>query len=110
MTLAFWRAVLPPNVADKLKVEGRCWVWTGATNAPWHSRGWGGGYGYVKYKGKAVRVHRLVWRAVGLSLRKTDNLLHQTGCVRKCANPSHLRKGTHSENREQMWADGSRDH
>ena len=106
MTLAYWRGVLPATIARRLKVVRGCWLWTGATNAPWYSKGWGGGYGYVKLHGKVLRVHRVVWRAVGLRLTGRDWLLHRAGCPRTCVNPSHLRRGNNSENMTQMWAEG----
>lgn len=104
MTLKYWRALLPPAVARRLVQRGRHWLWTGATNAPWRTAGWGGGYGYVWHRGRAERVHRVVWRALGLPLAPDEMLLHGADCPRTCANPSCLRAGDANENNRERWA------
>ncbi len=78
----------PGSLADRRSL-GRCWVWTGATA--------GGGYGYVRWEGRAQRVHRVVYELLtgpipaGLVL---DHLCRRPSCVR----PDHLEPVTHQEN------------
>lgn len=70
-----------------------CWDWTGWANSA--------GYGYVRWGGRDVPAHRVVWEQVvgpvpdGLEL---DHL-----CVRPiCVNPEHHEPVTHAENQRRI--------
>jgi hypothetical protein len=66
-----------------------CWVWTGLQVS--------GGYGFLKDRGRAFRVHRYAYERdvgpipLGLMLRHKCH-------TRLCSNPAHLLPGTHTEN------------
>ena len=65
-----------------------CWLWEGAKIE---------GYGIIRRKGKAIRVHRLIWSAfkgVVPNGKELDHLCRNTLCVR----PDHLEAVTHKEN------------
>lgn len=107
MTLRYWRAMLPPNVARRIRGVRGCWIWTGAVNAPWHSRGWGGGYGYVGIGRTLYGVHRLVYYLLTVQLVTIPDpkqvafvpwLLHGKCRNRRCCNPRHLHEGDNQQN------------
>lgn len=65
-----------------------CWLWSGAKIE---------GYGIVRRKGKAFRVHRLFWMSLYGPVpngKELDHLCRNTLCVR----PGHLEAVTHKEN------------
>jgi hypothetical protein len=65
-----------------------CWLWAGANIE---------GYGIVRRKGKAFRVHRLLWIAINGEVpygKELDHLCRNKLCVR----PDHLEAVTHKEN------------
>jgi hypothetical protein len=67
------------------------WLWKGTLNNK---------YPYIKYKGKATSVTRLVltlWK--GEIFGPNDQANHIPSCnIKRCVNPNHLYKGTHLEN------------
>lgn len=69
-----------------------CWLWKGTINT--------NGYGSIKYKGKAILVHRLsliVFKDVVFGINEQAN--HIKECKNKhCFNPDHLYKGTQVDN------------
>jgi len=80
------------SVLDRLEENSRgCWVWTGCKSGRKDK------YGKVKWKGKVVYVHRLIYEHVRGPISKElelDHLCENT----LCANPNHLEAITHKEN------------
>ena len=86
-------ATLRERLDYRTDKSGNCWVWTGALA--------GGGYGYLRYKGRALRAHRVAFElengpiAHGLEI---DHKCRNRSCVR----PSHLQAVSSMENSENM--------
>lgn len=70
-----------------------CWNWKIATDCD--------GYGKLKVSGKVYRSNRVAYSAFYGDINPEDHILHSCD-NRKCCNPAHLRKGTHSENMRDM--------
>lgn len=71
-----------------LEAEGPCLVWLGAKSQ--------GGYGYIRFEGALVPVHRLVFAAwAGL---RSDQVIDHHCENRSCINPAHLSAGTQRAN------------
>jgi hypothetical protein len=90
---SFWRRV------DKSIDASQCWLWTGGRS--------GAGYGYLWWRGQHLYAHRVAYELVngpippGLEIRHhCDNPL--------CCRPSHLTKGRHWDNMQDMAARGRR--
>ena len=89
-------ADLPDRVADKIAVaDDGCWLWTAATAS--------GGYGHIRWGGRLVCAHRLVYHLLvdeGLLLlpgqggTQLDHLCR----IKSCVNPGHLEIVTNREN------------
>lgn len=72
---------------------GGCWVWTGGT--------FKSGYGRTFHDGKSRRVHRVMWERINGAIPGELSVLHSCD-NRRCANPAHLRLGTHEDNMRDM--------
>lgn len=71
-----------------------CWLWTGARDRL--------GYGYVRYQGTVVNLHRLVfaWLVAPLSDKGRKGnapVLHHVCENPSCCNPAHLKLMSHCE-------------
>jgi hypothetical protein len=76
--------------------EGECWVWKGAKAKR------GGPYGIIGTAEGTFKVHRVVYEYVyGVKLTKADTILHLCDNP-ACANPEHLLRGNHVDNRVDM--------
>lgn len=67
-----------------------CWLWTGARD---HD-----GYGIIKYAGRAVRVHRLLWALQNDSDVPAGLVIRHLCNTPACCNPDHLCTGTQAQN------------
>lgn len=81
---------LPKRFWDKVykNKDTSCWEWTAYKNK------WG--YGEFEFKGRKVRVHRLIMSSQGY---KIEGLIIRHTCDNpKCINPFHLLMGSHADN------------
>lgn len=89
----FWSKV------EKLAGADACWLWTGA---PFPSTGYGQTDGISASTGKPTKrsAHKVAYElANGIALAPGEVIMHSHRCVSKlCCRPSHLRKGSQSEN------------
>ena len=69
--------------------ESGCWLWIGSTDK--------GGYGRLKWQGRTISAHRLVYEILEGRIRKNRVLDHLCR-VRCCVNPNHLEPVTIVEN------------
>lgn len=83
-------ADLPGRMAKHVRLEGECWLWTGAIQSS--------GYGVVHLPGIGQRlVHRAAWEALVEPI--PDGLTIDHLCrVKPCINPAHLEVVTLAEN------------
>lgn len=81
------------RLAAGLDKTGECWNWTGGT--------FSSGYGRIWVDGRTQRVHRVVWERERGEIPSGLSLLHSCD-NRRCANPAHLRLGTHQDNMRDM--------
>lgn len=92
--VAFVRGLLVnPDLTD-LTPDGDL-VWLGPSN--------GDGYPYVRYEGRMIGVHRLVFRVLVGDLAPREPVHHRCG-VRACVLPGHLQRATHAANSLEMLA------
>lgn len=77
--------------------ETGCHNWTGAKDKD--------GYGLIKYNGKMIRVHRLVYERHNGEIPEEQCVLHECDNP-PCCNPEHLRLGTQKDNSEDMVGKG----
>jgi hypothetical protein len=66
---------------SKIKIEGECWLWTGALTDD--------GYGLVNINGVNKRAHRVVFEEQVRKLSSKE-LLSATCSNRNCVNPAHM--------------------
>lgn len=80
--------LLPDRIADRIDTSGACWNWNGWLNSH--------GYGYARWDGRDIGVHRIVMATLGyeLSDMDVDHLCRNP----RCCNPDHLEVVTHAEN------------
>lgn len=91
---------IPERIVRRLVPEPNtgCLLWEGpqADN----------GYGVVWFEGRRQRVHCVVFQCVkGRRKRRDRQLLHKCD-TRQCAEPTHLREGTQSQNMRDMVSKG----
>lgn len=81
---------LPARIVSKIHVDNAgCWLWTASKDR--------GGYGHIKWGGKLVRAHRLVY---SLLVGDPGPQLDHRCFNRACVNPEHLRSVVNKENAE----------
>lgn len=84
---------------DRSAGPNGCWIWTrGKTRF---------GYGDVVFKGKLMKIHRLVWTLTTGPIPPELELCHRCDNP-PCCNPNHLFPGTHKENMRDMFRKGRR--
>lgn len=82
------------RLLEQTKVTKKCWLWQGNTS--------NGGYGKIRYNGKAEQVHRLSMFAFNdFDLNSKEFICHKCD-VPNCINPDHLFIGTHQDNMTDM--------
>jgi hypothetical protein len=84
------------------RIEGNCWLWTGACQAS--------GHGVVRHEGKTLRVHRVSYCLHhGINSDDLKELvLHIVECPHpNCFNPVHLYLGDGKQNIADMLIVGS---
>lgn len=90
--------VAQDRIRANIKVNAQgCWEWQLFIRR--------NGYGQMKYEGKTVDAHRVSYRCFHGEIPEGMDVLHSCD-NRRCANPDHLRLGTHKENMEDMVAKG----
>ena len=72
------------------KKKGNCRIWTGQIY--WN------GYGYIRYKKKMVRVHRLSYLLIGKKTLTSGLVLDHLCRNRACIETDHLEEVTNKEN------------
>lgn len=84
---------LPLRIQEKIHDTGDCWLWTGALR--------GGGYPGVRWQGRLVGAHHVVYELIHGALPDGLELDHLCR-VRRCVRPDHLEAVTRSENHRRI--------
>lgn len=75
----------------RVRVEGKCWVWTGCKNED--------GYPKVRYCGKTEYAHRVAFVLFNGPIPRNMTIHHKTECLNPaCVNPDHLELLTREDN------------
>jgi hypothetical protein len=82
---------------DRLKTDGDCHIWQGATTD---------GYGRIRVKDKMMLAHRLAFELHHDRPIRDGMLIIHSCHNRACCNPDHLREGTHQDNMTDMVSAG----
>lgn len=87
-------------IRAKTERVGDCWIW----------RGWvaHNGYGQRAFRGKTMRVHRIMYTIVNGPVPSELDVCH-TCDNRLCCNPAHLWVGTRKQNMEDCLAKSRHD-
>ena len=85
-------SALPANMQAKIRIDGSCWVWTGARNRK--------GYGSVSNgKNGSMLAHRKAYEAAYGPIAEGMTIDHICE-VKACVNPAHLQQMTRTLNVE----------
>lgn len=90
----------PPAIErfhSKIRIEGDCWLWTGAVRGP--------GYGAFCWNGRQGYAHRFSYEHHKGPLPEGAAIMHICDTP-LCVNPDHLEVGTQAENLADMYAKG----
>lgn len=74
---------------DAVEKTDMCWMWKAGLSPK--------GYGWVKYRGKARRAHRVAWELTYGPIPQRMNVLHRCD-IPACVRPDHLFLGTQRDN------------
>jgi len=89
------------TILEKTKAKtvrhGECELWQGTTS-PF-------GYGVVRYQGKRMRLHRLIYTLIKGEIPEGMVVMHQCDTP-ACINPNHLHLGTATANTQDMHMKG----
>ena len=80
---------LPQRIAEKIEVEGGCWLWTAKRSDE--------GYGYVGLEGRTRIAHRVTYELL-IGPIPDGLVLDHTCTTPPCVNPTHLEPVTQAEN------------
>lgn len=88
---------------SRVRVEGDCWVWTGANDG-------GLGYGKIYLSGGGqLKAHRVAWEMFNGDIKDGLFVLHHCDNP-PCVNPAHLFLGTQYENIQDRHRKGRTSH
>lgn len=90
-------ADLKQLILSRHRIEGECWIWTGACST--------GGYGQLRIGSRRSQAHRVSYELFVGSIPEGMCICH-TCDTPSCINPDHLFAGTHKENTADMIAKG----
>lgn len=74
--------------------KGDCWEWSRSRNYD--------GYGYLRYKGRSTRAHRLSYKVHNPDVYIEGKVILHTCDNPCCIKPEHLRCGTQQDNMDDM--------
>jgi len=78
------------QIWDLVSKTPYCWIWQGGTDKDGYAKTW--------YKGKNLRVHRVIWSITNSKTIPKNMVILHTCDIPSCVNPNHLQLGTQKEN------------
>lgn len=85
---------LPPQIRERISVEGECWLWIGPVDT---QRGYGRMFSRQNGRKTYDYAHRLVYRLARGPIVNGDLHHYREGCPKRCVNPWHLQDLTRAE-------------
>lgn len=80
-------------LSNTIALDNGCLEWKGCFSP--------NGYGIIRFCGKNNNAHRVIYMLLHGELKHSEFVLHSCD-NRKCVNPSHLFKGSHQDNMDDM--------